>query len=108
VVDHFFACFVRRYGGKPTFRGGRDGKHVKWVLEQCGGDETKAKAIVSAYLEDDDRFLIGERHNLGQLVSKFDRYRVPLPAHSSGNGFDEPAEFTPELRALVFREGGEQ
>lgn len=87
----------------------RDGKHVKWILDQVGRDPEKAKAIIEAFLRDDDDWLADKGHTIGMLVSRFPRYvsRRPTAPPVSDNGF-ERREVTPEILAAAFGGEGEQ
>lgn len=83
LVRHFRAGWKARYGADYPFSEGKDGAHVKWVLQKTAGDLAKAKLAVDAFLRDDDSKVLRKRHPLGWLVSGFSQY-LPVPGGDNG------------------------
>jgi hypothetical protein len=77
LVRLFCDGWQARYGVPFKFTG-KDGKHIKWILDAVLQDQAEATKIVNAYLADDDNWLIDKKHPLGQLVNSFNKYRVEI------------------------------
>lgn len=74
LVKWFCDSWEKKYGEKYPFLGGKDGEHVKWILNQVNDDLERAKRIVTGYLASEDEFFVKDRHGLGTLKSQFRRF----------------------------------
>jgi hypothetical protein len=79
IRDYFCDRWAEKYQTPYDFGGAKDAAHIAWILRKVGQDPDRARAIVDAYLADDRKFLIDNRHTLGVIVSQWARYTVPEP-----------------------------
>jgi hypothetical protein len=86
LIEFFTNSWKAKYGKSYIFRGGKDGDHIKWILEQTEQNLDQAKDMVRAYLADNDSFITKDRHSLGKLKSFFMRYWVDAPPVDDGTG----------------------
>jgi hypothetical protein len=89
-VRHWCDVWQARYHHPYPF-GRRDGVHVGDVLKAVGGDATRGRAVLDAYLADSEKFFDG--HPLGKLISQLPRFiaaagRAPAPAEDISGVLD--------------------
>lgn len=76
AIAVFCDAWKLKYGSKYPFVAGKDGEAFKAMLAHVDNDESRFAAVVSRYFEDDDPFIVGNRHDVGTLRSKFARFLV--------------------------------
>jgi hypothetical protein len=98
LVDHFCRVWAERYpeNEKYTFKGGRDGEHIKFILKAVPL-LSDAKAVVDRYIACDEKFLVMKKHPLSMLVSEFERFKVADPDDLLGGQYFPTSEETDEL-----------
>lgn len=86
LVQFFTTQWAAKYQAAESDYGfsAKDGAHISWILKKTENPES-AKAIIEAYLADDDPFFTNQRHSLGTLVSQFRRFKVPDPSPKNGD-----------------------
>jgi hypothetical protein len=87
-------------GDNYAWKHGRDDAHAKWVLDHCDRDPAKTKAIVNAFMADDDDWLVKGGHEIGLLVARFNRYRA-RPAVGDADEVPRPERSIEEIDALL-------
>lgn len=97
---HWMTAWNRRHGGTYAWVHAKDDAHAKWILDQpdVARDAEKAKAIVDAFLANDDPWIVERRHSLGLLKSGFNRFSTETPDLGQPN-YDPPKEITDLLPA---------
>jgi hypothetical protein len=71
------AAWKKRYGRDYYWLGGQDGKHAQRILAACGGDLTRAKAAIDAFLASDDAFYLKNSHKVGVLFNNINTHLGP-------------------------------
>ena len=78
LVEYFVEHWRSRWGATYPFGGGgagaKNGKHVKSILANCGGDLAHAKRCVDAFLRCSEPFFVDGKHGLGLLVSQLHKF----------------------------------
>lgn len=73
IWDHWSRCFEIKYKAEPVRNASINGM-IQTLRQRCGVQD--AKAAITMYLRDNDRFLVQNRHHLRFLVSKCESYVV--------------------------------
>lgn len=78
LIRHFTDAWKTKCGADYSFEGGKDGKHVAWMLAQVKGDLAKAKRIVDAFFADNDPWVADKGRTIGLLKPGFNRYLAKI------------------------------
>lgn len=85
VVATWFQLFEKHKGAKPVFNGGKDGRHVKALLEAFGGDIGKITNVFENAFA--DAWWAKNRATLADLASNPNRFlTAPLPGSQRQRG----------------------
>lgn len=87
VRAYFREQWKARFGADYSWNHGKDDAHVKRILDHVNRDAKQARALIDAFLQDEDAWLRERGHTLGMLVSLFNRYlarQASPPADDNG------------------------
>jgi hypothetical protein len=81
LTDHWVEIYSEKYGIKPVWDGGRRAA-VSRLLDSLNNDLPKAKAVLEAFLADDETWNLAERrHNLTLLQANLEKYLIADQPH---------------------------
>ena len=72
-IEFWMTNFHETKGTSYAFRAGRDGAHVKAILEMAGGDLARAQQVALALLSSNESFYVDKGVDLGLLCSQWNR-----------------------------------
>jgi hypothetical protein len=98
---YFCERWKAKHGADYAWKHGRDDAHAKWVLDNCDRNAGNAKAIIEAFLSDDDPWLSGKGDEISLAVSRFNRYRAKPQAMSDGSVFLRADVSDAEINAVL-------
>jgi hypothetical protein len=94
LIDHYFNCFVKKFGERPAIDGKKDGAIIKRLLSTYGED--KLKGLIDAFFESTDPFIRQSGYTIGVFKTQVNKLIT------SGTGRPLPKAFA-SIQAAVER-----
>jgi len=71
VIDHYFKLFEKKFGSKPDFNGGKDGRLFQQILKTHGKEKTIA--LLDLFFEIKDDFIENTGYTVGVFKSQINK-----------------------------------
>ena len=71
IVDYYFQKFEEKFGSKPLFEGGKDGKIVKDLVQSFGAE--KVRILLDLFFASQDSFIVNSGYTVGAFKSQVNK-----------------------------------